>query len=223
MYKIEPHLHTAYISKCAWMGAAPIVRWYCEAGYDAICVTDHYNRTCFDYSHIDIHGEGDKVKQFLEGYYRVKEEAQSCGLKVYEGAELRFDGSENDYLLYGFHHELLADPEQLMSEGLAAFAPKYRADGAVLIQAHPFREGCTPAPAEYLDGVEVINNNPRHVHHANNDKALEFAKKHNLLMTAGSDFHEPGEAATTGILSETLPEDSFAFARLLKSGNYTLI
>lgn len=40
--------------------------------------------------------------------------------------ELRFDGSDNDYLLYGFHHELLADPEKTMSEGLAAFVPKYR-------------------------------------------------------------------------------------------------
>ena len=97
------------------------------------------------------------------------------------------------------------------------------ADGALLIQAHPYREGCTPAPAEYLDGVEVLNMNPRHIHHANNDKALAFAKENHLLMTGGSDFHRPGEVGTSGILSETLPEDSYKFAELLRSGKYELI
>ena len=69
---------------------------------------------------------------------------------------------DNDYLLYGFHDALLADPDRVMREGLAAFAPQYRADGALLVQAHPFRKKCTPAPAEYLDGIEVLNLNPRH-------------------------------------------------------------
>ena len=117
--------------------------------------------------------------------------------------------------------ELLADPEHVMSEGLEAFAPKYRADGALLIQAHPFRGKCTPAPAELLDGVEVLNLNPRHDSH--NDLALAYAEEHHLLMTAGSDCHRPGDEGTTGILAETLPEDSFGFADLIRSGKYTLI
>ena len=146
---------------------------------------------------------------------------RSYGIRVYAGAELRFDGSQNDYLLYGFHDELLADPERVMSEGLEAFAPKYRADGALLIQAHPFRNKCTPAPAELLDGVEVLNLNPRHDSH--NDLALAYAEEHHLLMTAGSDCHRPGDEGTTGILAETLPEDSFGYADLIRSGKYTLI
>ena len=117
--------------------------------------------------------------------------------------------------------ELLADPERVMSEGLEAFAPKYRADGALLIQAHPFRNKCTPAPAELLDGVEVLNLNPRHDSH--NDLALAYAEEHHLLMTAGSDCHRPGDEGTTGILAETLPEDSFGYADLIRSGKYTLI
>lgn len=42
-------------------------------------------------------------------------------------------------------------------------------------------------------------------------------------MTAGSDCHRPGDEGTTGILAETLPEDSFGFADLIRSGKYTLI
>ena len=122
---------------------------------------------------------------------------------------------------YGSYDELLADPERVMSEGLEAFAPKYRADGALLIQAHPFRNKCTPAPAELLDGVEVLNLNPRHDSH--NDLALAYAEEHHLLMTAGSDCHRPGDEGTTGILAETLPEDSFGYADLIRSGKYTLI
>ena len=191
------------------------------AGYDAICVTDHYNRDTFDYIEMDLSTPGSKTRDFLLGYHRLKREGEKYGIRVYAGAELRFDGSPNDYLLYGFHDELLADPERVMSEGLEAFAPKYRADGALLIQAHPFRNKCTPAPAELLDGVEVLNLNPRH--DSRNELALAYAKEHNLLMTAGSDCHRPGDEGTTGILAETLPEDSFGYADLIRSGKYTLI
>ena len=33
----------------------------------------------------------------------------------------------------------------------------------------------------------------------------------------------PGDEGTTGILAETLPEDSFGYADLIRSGKYTLI
>lgn len=128
MYKIETHLHTTYISHCGWLGAQAIMKAYSAAGYDAICVTDHYNRDTFDYIEMDLSTPGSKTRDFLLGYHRLKREGEKYGIRVYAGAELRFDGSQNDYLLYGFHDELLADPERVMSEGLEAFAPKYRAD-----------------------------------------------------------------------------------------------
>lgn len=221
MYKIETHLHTTYISRCGWLGAQALARAYAAAGYAAICVTDHYNRECFDYAEIDLTAPGSKADAFLLGYRRLKREAALHGILVYEGAELRFDESENDYLLYGFHHDLIADPDALIRGGLAAFAPKCRADGALLVQAHPFRKKCTPAPAAYLDGVEVLNLNPRH--DSRNDQARAYAEQHGLLLTAGSDCHRPGDEGVSGILSETLPRDGFEFAALLRSGRYTLI
>lgn len=221
MYKIETHLHTTYISHCGWLGAQALMKAYSAAGYSAICVTDHYNRECFDYADIDLTAPGSKTDAFLLGYRRLKREAEKYGILIYEGAELRFDESDNDYLLYGFSHDLLADPDQVIREGLAAFVPKYRADGALLVQAHPFRNKCTPAPAEYLDGVEVLNINPRH--DSRNDLARAYAEEHGLIMTAGSDCHRPGDEGASGILSDTLPRNSVEFAQLLRSGNYTLI
>jgi len=220
-YKIETHLHTTYISKCGWLGAAAIVKYYQECGYDALCITDHYNRTAFDYAEIDLTAPGSKTQDFLLGYRRVKKQAEAVGIKVYAGAELRFDGSGNDYLLYGFHDELLADPEKVISEGLEAFAPEYRADGALLIQAHPYRKNCHPMDAKLLDGIEVFNSSPRHDSH--NDLAYAYAQEHHLIMSSGSDAHRPGDQGRSGITCDVLPEDSFGFAALLRSGDYDLI
>lgn len=221
MYKIETHLHTTYISYCGWLGAQALLTAYSAAGYAAIAVTDHYNRECFDYADIDLAAPGSKTDAFLLGYRRLKREAEKYGILIYEGAELRFDGSDNDYLLYGFHHDLLANPDTVMKEGLEVFYPKAHADGAFLLQAHPFRKKCTPAPAALLDGVEALNLNPRH--DSNNALARAYAQEHHLIATAGSDCHRPGDEGVSGILSKTLPKDGFAFADLLRSGNFSLI
>lgn len=135
-------------------GADPQVQ---TSGYDGIIVTDHFNRTTFDYLKIDLHDPRvDKVAAFLSGYNHMTAAAEGTGIRIYRGAELRFDESDNDYLLYGYTDELLADPEAIFKMGIAAFAPIARGQGALIIQAHPYRAKCTPAasPTCYLDGVE---------------------------------------------------------------------
>ena len=59
MYKIETHLHTRYVSQCGWLDAEAIISGYKAAGYSGIVVTDHFNRTTFDYLGIDPAGPGD--------------------------------------------------------------------------------------------------------------------------------------------------------------------
>ena len=143
------------------------------------------------------------------------------GLKVYKGAELRFDECSNDYLLYNYPDELLACPEELFRMGIAAFAPLAREAGALLVQAHPYRKKCTPAIACYLDGVEVMNCNPRHENR--NGRAEEYAALHGLLRTGGSDCHRAEDIGLGGILAPVLPEDDGALVRLLREGGYTVI
>ena len=221
MHRIETHLHTAHVSRCGKLDAAAIVSAYKAAGYDALIVTDHYNRTTFEFLGIDPAGPGDRIHAFLDGYYRVAEEGRKQGLRVFKGAELRFDECENDYLLYGWRDDLLADPEQIFRMGIAAFSPVARAQGAVLIQAHPYRHGCTPAIACYLDGVEVINANPRHDSH--NDWAREYAEEYGLIATAGSDCHRTEDIARTGIITDGLPSDSMEMAHLIRARSFRLL
>ena len=77
MYKIETHLHTTYISHCGWLGAQALMKAYSAAGYAAICVTDHYNRECFDYADIDLTAPGSKTDAFLLGFRRLQREAKN--------------------------------------------------------------------------------------------------------------------------------------------------
>ena len=186
-----------------------------------MAVTDHYNRTTFEYLNVDTAAPGDKVTPFLTGFRRMSEEAEKRGLRVYKGAELRFDECENDYLLYGYSDDLLAEPEEIFRMGIAAFAPIARAAGALLVQAHPYRKKCTPAIACYLEGLEVRNLNPRHENH--NGWAEDYAAQFGLLRLGGSDCHRTEDIARGGICAGSLPEDTFQLAALLRAGQYALL
>jgi len=221
MYRIETHLHTKYVSKCGRLDAKALLEGYKAAGYSGIIVTDHYNRITFDYLGIDLSSSVNKVRPFLAGYYRLAEEGEKQGIRVFKGAELRFDECENDYLLYGYRDDLLSDPEAVFRMGIAAFSPIARGQGALIVQAHPYRGKCTPAIACYLDGVEVRNLNPRHESH--NEWAEAYAERFGLLRLAGSDCHRTEDIAATGICSDELPEDPMGMVRLIRSRRYSLL
>ena len=220
-YRIETHMHTKHTSKCGWLDAAALAEGYTQAGYAAVAITDHYNRDTFDHLHLEAASPEEVLSVFLDGFRRLEGECARVGLKLYKGAELRFDECCNDYLLYNYPDELLARPEEVFHMGIAAFAPLAREAGALIVQAHPYRKKCTPAIACYLDGVEVCNRNPRHEN--TNGRAEEYAALHGLLRTGGSDCHRVEDIAQGGILAQTLPEDDAALVRLLRSGNYTII
>ena len=201
MYKIEPHLHTNHVSKCAWLPADALAGLYHAAGYHAVAVTDHYNMDTWDYLGIDPKDPADVMPRFLDGFHRMQEAAARFGLTVYLGAELRFYENDNDYLLYGFDPALLAHPHEIMSMGAVAFSDLIRGTDAVLIQAHPFRAGCIPLAPCFLDGIEIYNASPRHLHHGHNDRALALAAAQGpaFIRTAGSDCHRTEDVGRSGI------------------------
>lgn len=225
MYKIEPHLHTRHVSKCGWLDAQTLARLYHAAGYQAIAVTDHYNVDTWDYLGIDPKDPADVMPRFAEGYRMLAEAAAPYGITVYLGAELRFYENDNDYLFYGFDPAMLAHPHEIMSMGAVAFSQIARKTGAVFVQAHPFRKSCIPLAPCFLDGIEVYNGNPRHMHHNHNDlaQALADAQGPGFIQTAGSDCHRLEDVAKSGIESHVLPPDATAFATLLRSGSFSRI
>ncbi len=216
MFKIETHLHTPVISPCARVNVPELVRRYTEAGYAGVVVTDHYQLNVFQFD-----TPSDKLQDFLEGYRQFKQEADRVGLMTYYGAELCFTENSNHYLLYGFSDELLADPKKICTMGIAAFSELARKDGALLIQAHPFRRGCVPVAPHLVDGIEAINRHDIHANH--NDLAWELAQRYGMLKTSGDDFHDPEDRCIAGIGVDALPKDSMELAKLIRSGNFALL
>ncbi len=221
MYKIETHLHTTVFSPCGMVEPEETVRRYYQAGYHGLVVTDHYRLDAFQFAGVDLSKPGDKLHAFLEGYRQVKRFADQVGMVTYYGAEIQFAESHNDYLLYGFSDVLLADPEKVCRMGVVAFSELARQDGALLIQAHPYRTGCFPVANCLVDGYEAINRHDVHVNR--NELALVLANASGLIRTSGGDFHDPEDVCIAGIDAEYLPQNSMGFASLLRSGRYQLL
>lgn len=221
MYKIDLHVHTKYASACGYMTAEMLVDGYIKAGYSAIAITDHFNR--HTYENLLGAPEGSEgFKRFIQGYEIVKVEAEKHGIKVYRGVEIRFDNDPNDYLLYNYPDWLLENMDEVLKMSLADFYEISKKTDALLIQAHPYREICTPALPCLLDGIEVENTHPWHNSH--NDLARRFAEKNpQFILTGGSDCHNPEHLGKGGILTDTLPANDDELVKLLKSGKYTIL
>ena len=219
-YKIETHLHTPVISPCGVLTPQELVEGYLKAGFSAITVTEHFHADAFRHAGIDPAGEG-TFQAFLEGYRQVCRAAEGTSLRVYYGAELRFRGCGNDYLLYGFPHELLSKPEEVWAMGIVRFSELAREAGALLIQAHPYRAYCLPVDPYLIDGVEGVNRHDVHANH--NDLAVAYGRRYGLRITGGSDCHHPADVGRGGIEADWLPEDSMDLARLLRAGDYRIL
>jgi predicted metal-dependent phosphoesterase TrpH len=87
----------------------------------------------------------------------------------------------------------------------------------MVIVPHPFdkMKGSAMKPSDtdkkYFDAVEVLNS--RCIRQSGNKKALEYAKKHSLLKSAGSDAHFESEIGTAWMSfnGDTIDEFQQAF------------
>ena len=223
MYRIELHCHTNHTSKCGRLTAEETARGYRDAGYSGIVVTDHYNRDTVAYMNIDVNDPADVLKKFLLGYEMMKEAGEKYGLRVYRGAELRFDECVNDYILLNWKPELLGNMGGILPMSIVEFSRLARREApeSFLYQAHPYREKCTPAIACYLEGIEILNTSPRH--DSRDALAKEYAERHGLIGLAGSDCHRTEDIGRSGILTETLPKDEEELTALIRSGQFSVI
>lgn len=193
-YKVETHAHTSEVSPCGRLGARDLARAYHQAGYQCLIITDHYRS--------DIYHNGgrtipERLARFWRGYELASQEGRKLGLTVLPGMEIGFDGSWSDHLLYGITPEFLLEQPEIFALGIQAFYPLAREHGITVIQAHPFRQGVTLSPADCLDGMETWNAN---MSATENRLARDFAARHGLLMTAGSDCHADSHVAKSGLV-----------------------
>lgn len=217
--KIEMHAHTSESSPCAKVPARQMVSLYQEAGYDAVVITDHFNKWVYDQSGTQSLEE--YVNYFLNGYHAAKEAAKNTSLLILPGAEVGLLESPNDYLLYGVTETFFQEHPTLFTLSLKELSALCHTNDILLFQAHPFRSYCSPADPVLLDGGESFNGNPRHSN--KNSQAVEWTTRNHLLVSSGSDFHEEEDLATGGILTNHPIHNIQELRTLLQTKDYQLI
>ncbi len=220
-YLYEMHFHTKNTSNCANVKAEIAVEEYIKAGYDGIVVTDHLSPSTFMKYGRELLPWKKKVDFFLRGYKAAKKTANGR-IPVLLGMELRYNTSEgeNDYLVYGITEEFLYSHPEILEMNSKTFYDLAKENHLLVFQAHPFRIGMKVTNPKFLDGVEIFNGNPRH--NSSNDIAEMWAKKYDLLVTSGSDYHEIEDLGSGGIWFNKEITDNKTLVEELKSKNYEL-
>ena len=210
--KIELHAHTSPASGCADFLPREVVRRYADVGVDGLAITNHILPEFFCYNK-------KAAKLWLEDYYAAAEAGERYGVKVYLGAEVRFCENYNDYLIYGIDEDWVRRITEYLPLGLQAYMREFGGGDSLVIQAHPFRNGMSQEPC--ADGTEAYNMHPHQ--NSRNGLAAAYAKKHNHIVTAGSDFHFEGAQGLGLVLAKSLPADGLELAKLLRSRDYLFL
>lgn len=220
-YLYEMHLHTNETSNCAHIDAKDAVEEYIKAGYDGIVVTDHLSSSTYMKYKRELLPWRKKIDFFLRGYKAAKK-AAAGRINILLGMELRFRTSEgdNDYLVYGITEEFLREHPELLDLNIRKFYKLAQENGLLVFQAHPFRVGMKVTNPNFLDGIEIFNGNPRH--NSSNDIAEVWAKKYDLMVTSGSDYHEYEDLGTGGIWFDKEIKDNKTLVEELKKREYEI-
>ncbi len=212
MFLIELHAHTAPASACALASVEDQLTALKAAGYSGVVITNH---------HVFRGTGANTADALLTDYREACRLGEEIGIRVYFGAELRFEEHRcNDYLIYGLTAEeyvVLGNVTQMTPQSFYAHRPPH----ALVVQAHPFRDHIAVIDPKYLDGVEIYNGNPRAV--SRNELALAHGLaarvgKPQLVLTAGGDIHRAGDVRGTGVLFSRMPRDERELAEMLRRG-----
>ena len=186
MYRYETHLHTSPVSRCATVGVKENLEFYKALGYDGVFITNHFLDGNINIDKARSYKE--KIEFYFSDYQKGVEIGNTLGIKVFCGQELTYGGT--DFLIYGLDKDWFLSHPDIMemekSEELAFMMDS----GALIIQAHPFREAF---------GIDHIRLFPRHIHGVEienasgkedaNTMAKLYAEHYGLLEFAGSDNH----------------------------------
>lgn len=220
-YLCETHCHTAKTSACSRLSPKDIVDVYVQNGYKGVFITDHFlnGNTTVVRGHPNASYQ-DQIEYFFEGYEEVKEVAKGK-LDVFFGFEDSYLGT--DILVYGWNKEILKAMPDIMGLSMRDFARFCKENGAIAVQAHPFREDF------YIDhirlysdceGVEVYNAGRNDLC---NRLGRFYAESYQKIKTAGSDLHRKDQPMLGGMEFEEEIKSETHFVELLRNGKGKLI
>jgi predicted metal-dependent phosphoesterase TrpH len=199
--EIETHCHTREVSPCSRIPAAEIVRLYHEKGYAGVFITDHFTSVVFEDPKRSGRKWEEQVDLYLAGYKAAKAEGDRLGIRVFLGLEVQPASTPFDFLVYGVDEAFIKEKGPFYKLETRDFYHLMHINGKLVFQAHPYRYGLEPEEPKYIHGVEIFNAHPRH--QSRNNLALKYAFDHNLWTIAGSDVHQAGDIARSGVM---LPE-----------------
>ena len=215
MYRYETHLHTFPASACGRASATESVAFYKEIGYAGIFITNHF---------LDANVGCDrtlpyekKLDFYFSDYYEAKK-LETEDFSVFLGVENNYLGAH--FLIYGLAPEWYYEHPECITLEKSKLLPMLQAAGALVIQAHPFREDAwIPHFSLFpraVHGVEIVNaSRPDH----ENQMALPYAEHYGLLHFAGSDNHRAsGQPRLGGVEGEERIRDEADFVRLMLEG-----
>ncbi len=222
MYKYETHMHTSQGSGCGRATGAEHARFYKDAGYQGIFVTDH-----FFGGNTAVPRTGawkDRINHFCSGFEDAWNEGRKIGLDVFFGWEQNFNGDE--YLIYGLSKQFLLDNPDIEHWTRREQYDNIRAAGGCVIQAHPFRMrdylSAIRVCDVFADGVEVANagNTP-----AQDAYAARYVQAKGLYTIAGSDNHHSASGTVLfGVgLEEKLTSGADFVRHILGRESHTLL
>ena len=217
MFYYETHVHTYPVSACAKVSVEEMLTAYKKAGYAGVFMTDH-----FIDGNVNVEVRAKPYEERIEYYFSAYEEGKAIGdeigIDVFLGIEMTYGGT--DFLVYGIDKEWCLAHHDMHKMRKSELLKLMMDDGALIIQAHPFRE------AAYIDHIRLF---PRHVHgvevfNANrsefeNKLAEQYAENYHLLRFSGSDNHiGENQKLLSGIATERPVESVKDFIDLYLSG-----
>ncbi len=217
MYKYETHLHTSPVSACARASVRESLEAYKALGYEGVFITNH-----FIDGNIDREVRHLPYPEMLEYYFTDYNEAvrlaDEIGIRVFFGVELSYAGT--DFLVYGLDPDWYRSHLEIMQMTKREELRFMAEEGALIIQAHPFRE------ASYIDHIRLF---PREVHgaevinscrtDAENEMARLYAEHYSLIPFGGTDNHTAGQRLNySGMECARRIESEEDFVRAVKAG-----
>lgn len=180
---IDLHAHTSGISKCCRYPASKILECASEIGINGIVLTNHYQKNYI--VNDDVNAFAD---EYVEEFYFTEKLGNGLGMKVFWGIEVTMELYPNVHMLiYGIDTNFLKKHPLVFDYSHEEIYTAVKDNNGVLIQAHPFRNGTTVLNTDFLDGIEV-NCHPLYKNSYSNE-IFNIAKKNNLIVTCGGDFH----------------------------------
>lgn len=220
-FKYETHCHTSNVSLCSRLQAKDIVELYIANGYNGVFITDHFlNCPSFVEYANEKNSYKEKIDIFCSGYEQVKDLAKNK-LQVFFGLEYSYKGT--DLLVYGWDKKRLTELEKIINMKMSEFVKFARENGALVVQAHPFRQ------AHYIDhirlfpeteGVEIFNACRTE---KENELAKFYAQINGKITTGGSDIHRKEQEILSGIEFDEKIENEKHFISLMRSGKGKII